>query len=250
MEKGMIKVASYNISRCQDFSITQADDAPSNIEKTATFIKEIDADIIGLNEVYGNSAREEWNAQMEKLKTLAGYPYGVEAVGFAFPFASIGNALLSKYPILNVQGIPVCAPTEEEKRENEREWYEDRVVLRAIIDKDGEEICVLATHFGLNLLEKERMVETLCRLIDEETRPIILMGDFNATPRTAVLQPLYDRLSSVAEETGNDEYTFSSFQPYITIDYVFCSKAFKPVAFKAIDKVVSDHRAVYAILRG
>lgn len=241
-----IKIATYNISHCQDFSITTADDAPVDMQKYGKYLQELNADIIALNEVYLKGNREEINDQTEKLKTLGNYAYAVEGIGYDFGWATIGNAILSRYPIESLETVPVLTPTETERREGENEWYEDRIILSAVVDIKGEKLRVIATHFGLNGLEKERMLNALCPLIDRSEYPVVLLGDFNTKAHSEVLLPLYERLKSCADEVGNTEYTFSSFNPYITIDYIFVSKEIKVKTFETKKEVLSDHRALTA----
>ena len=241
-----IKIATFNISHCQDFSQTTSDYAPENLEKYGEYFQELDMDIIALNEVYisdqpGNST--------ERLAELGGYSYYVDAVGKVYSWASIGNAILSKYPIETCEVIPVLAPTEEERREGENEWYEDRIILSAVINVYGRRIRVITTHFGLNGLEKERMIEALYPLVDDSDLPVVLMGDFNAEPHTEILAPIYERLKSCADERNTTEYTFSSFNPYTTIDYIFVSNEVEVKEFFVRKEILSDHRACQAKIR-
>ena len=243
-----MKIATFNISHCQDFSVTTADDAPVNIEKYASYIQAMNVDIVALNEVFLNSTIEEYNEQGKKLAQLAGYPYIAEAVGKDFGAVSIGNAILSKYPIESVEAFPVLAPLDHERKADENEWYEDRVVLSVVVDVNGKKVRVISTHFGLNGLEKERMIATLCPIIDMSKEPIVFLGDFNAQPHVDILGCIYNRLKSCADETANHEYTFSSFQPYTTIDYIFVSPKVKVGSFEVKKDVLSDHRACLADL--
>ena len=236
-----MKVATFNISHCQDFSITKADDAPVNIEKYGKYIQEIDADVVILNEVYMQGDCEELREQTKKLSKLAGYPYYMDAIGKALPWASIGNAILSKYPIEKYESIPVFAPTEEEKREGENEWYEDRVIICATLNVGEKRIKVVGTHFGLNGLEQERMVDKIISLIDKEEGEYILMGDFNLEPDSEVLKPIFNKMQSAQMVMGNTQKTFSTYNEEITIDYIFVSKGIKINDFKRIDENASDH---------
>ena len=242
----ILKVATYNISHCQDFSASTANGAPVDIKKYGQYIQKIGADIIALNEVYFDGVSEEFRKQTEKLKDIAMYAYSAEAVGKVLPRLTIGNAILSKYPIEMVETFPVLAPTEEERIDGENDWYEDRVVLSVVINVEGKKIRVIATHFGLNGLEQQRMIDTVCPIIDDSKIPVIFMGDFNAQPHTEILIPIYERLKSCADEQKNTEYTFSSFNPYMTIDYIFTSKGIKVQSFNVKKDILSDHRACLA----
>lgn len=240
-----MKIATYNISHCQDFSVTTDDDAPVNIEKYVQYIKDLDADVLLMNEVFLKSTMLDcFDGQTDKINAGAQYPYQLEGVGKDLPWATIGNALFSKYPIEKAACIPVLTPSEDERREGENEWYEDRVILSATLNADGKRFRVLGTHFGLNPLEKERMIEALCNAIDESDLPVIVMGDFNARPHADILSPLYEKLISCADATANTEHTFPSFAPDRTLDYMFISNDFQLVNFEVQEEVLSDHKAL------
>lgn len=241
-----MKIATYNICHCGNYgNWKKGDELPVNIAHTAQMIAEINADIIGLNEVYTIGDREDFCLQEEKLAKLAGYPYYVFAKGKEFEWVTIGNAILSKYPILKVKKIAVPAPSEEERNPNEKSWYEDRVLLCVEIEVDGKNVCVISSHFGLNPTEQRNIVKEVCKVI-EERENVVLMGDFNMLPDNEILSPLYARLKSVAKETGNMEYTFASYDPQIQIDYIFVPKNTRVKSYTVYKKIVSDHRPISA----
>lgn len=241
-----MKLATYNICHCGNYENWKKGDAlPVNIARTAEVIAEIGADVIGLNEVYTIGEREDFCAQEEKLAKLAGYPYYAFAKGKAFEWATIGNAILSKYPIISVREIAIPAPTEEERNPNENAWYEDRVLLCVEIDYKGRKICVISTHFGLNPTEQRRIVEASCKEIDS-CENVVIMGDFNVLPDSEFLEPLYARLKSVAKEVHNKEFTFSTYNPEIQIDYIFVPKTATIQDYTVYKNHVSDHRPISA----
>ncbi|MBQ8295665.1 MAG: endonuclease/exonuclease/phosphatase family protein [Clostridia bacterium] len=241
-----MKFATYNICHCGNYeNWKKGDDLPVNIARTAEVIAEIDADIIGLNEVYTTGEPEYFCDQEGKLAKLAGYPYYVFAAGKEFEWATIGNAILSKYPIINVKKIAVPAPKEEERDPNENSWYEDRVLLCVEIDANGKSVLVISTHFGLNPMEQRRIVDAACKEIDSHGE-VVIMGDFNVFPNSEFLSPLYARLKSAAKETGNTEYTFPTYNPQIHIDYIFVPKTAKIKGYTVYKNLVSDHRPISA----
>ena len=241
-----MKLATYNICHCENFEKWKEVNASTlNIARTAEVIAEINADIIGLNEVYTAGDREEFLVQEEKLAKLAGYPYYVFAQAKEYPWGTIGNAILSKYPILNVKKILVPAPIEAERNPDETEWYEDRVLLCVEV-KIGEcRLWVISSHFGLNPMEQRRIIADVCKEIDD-CGTVVIMGDFNALPNSEFLAPLYDRLKSAAKEMGNNEFTFASFEPYQQIDYIFVPKTARVKEYTVYKNHVSDHYPISA----
>lgn len=243
-----LKILTYNICHCMDYTGASA---PSwvrdwwNIQpqKVADVIKDVNAQIVGLNEVF-SAPSGILEKQHEQLARLAGYKNATFGKAISLPVQNIlcdyGNALLTKYEILETQTFVVPAPTESERRASETLYYEDRAILRAVVDV-GTPITVLVTHFGLNLQEMERMTARLVEIIDAETNPVILMGDFNAEPSANVLTPIFERLTSAAKTCNNTQKTFATFEQQEQIDYIFTSKHFQIKGFERVEKYVSDH---------
>lgn len=257
----ILKLATYNVIHCLDFTdYKRGDDVKKlsvNIDNFANTIKSFNADIVGLNEVYNTTVFErspQHGCQAQKLASKAFYPFSVFARSFYFEHngQDIGNALLSRYPMTSYNTYKVLAPSESERRPDEKLWYEDRVIIKSTIDFNGEDITVLVTHFGLNYLERERIVAKLIEIIDETKTPLILMGDFNSTPtdERKYIQPIFDRLTSATAVTGKELVpTFSTYNPQLPIDYIFVSKHFEVLECDIPQIKTSDHFPVTATVK-
>ena len=90
-----------------------------------------------------------------------------------------------------------------------------------------------------------RIVEAVCKEIDTHSE-VVLMGDLNLLPDSEFLEPLYARLKSVAKELGNNEYTFSTFDPQVQIDHIFVPKIAKIKKYTVYKNKVLDHRPISA----
>ena len=244
-------LGTYNIEHCADHTVPfDASNRPVvNVDKMVALLNELGYDIVGLNEVYEKSSSEGLCEQSRKLAKGFGAVDYVFGLGKEFEWKDIiGNTVLSKYPILEKEVVHVLAPTEDERNPEEKEWYEDRVIVRTTIDV-GQKIDFISTHFGLNRLEKQRMMEALLKIIDKEDKPFVLCGDFNAQPESDILAPLFERLQSAAKVTGKQqELTWSSYDPKLTIDYIFLSKEFKVLEFEVVKTILSDHYPLYAVV--
>lgn len=241
-----LTIGSYNICHCADFSLKEGNNIPVDVAKIANLISP--TDITGVNEVYEKSTSNPLlRNQTEELSKLSGHKYTAFGLGKEFDWGdSIGNAVLSKYPIVAVEKIEIPAPTESERRENENDWYEDRIIVKATVDV-GRKIDYITTHFGLNLLEQERIVDAIVNILDKCENPVVLCGDFNTTPHSEILAPIYKRLTSAADVVGKtNEFTLDSFNPYITLDYLFLSKEFKVLSYDVIKVIASDHFPIRA----
>lgn len=249
--KKYIKIATYNICHCLNFTDYVPPTPAWQVlkiepEKTAETIRALGAEIVGLNEVYESGG----NGLDEQAKTLAGYAgYKNHVFGEAICFDGTkryGNAMLLNDPVLAWDVIEVPAPPQEQRTEGG--YYEDRAILRVLTEIGGKKITVMSTHFGLNPSEQKKMAATLAKVLDETETPVILMGDFNELPHAEVLQPIYDRLKSVADEADCREFTFSSYAPDRVIDYIFVSREFSVEGAEVADVRTSDHRPFTAKL--
>ena len=243
----LLKIGTYNICHCADFEGWETGEALKvDVEKTARTIKNLQLDVIGLNEVYSEGEKEEYIKQTERLASLAGYDYCAFAVGEKFSWTTIGNSVLSRYPIIKLDSIVVEKPSEEERAIENASYWEDRVILVADVNVNGCVIKVIQSHFGLNLIEQKNIVRKVCEVIDESEYPVVLMGDFNVLPDNEVLSDIYSRLLSVTKETKQTVLTFSSYKPEKQIDYIFVSRSMEIKSCTVYDIVVSDHRPLTA----
>ena len=232
-----MRVMTFNIQHCHDWQNNKI-----NIPLFAETVQRLGADICGLNEVRGRGALTGYSDQLGKISKLLGWEkyFGQTIkVGGVGPY---GNGLLSKYPIISAETHHI--PDVEEKQQDSNN--EHRGFIKAVIGTEGRELCVLVCHMGLSRAEQENAVRALCPVIDSIDIPMILMGDFNTTPDSGVLDPLFERLSDTNDVSVNpDTFTYPSYAPEKKIDYILyrgliCRRA------ETVTKVVSDHFLIAA----
>lgn len=227
-----MKIMTFNIQHARDYQKGIID-----IPLFVRAIQDNNADVCGLNEVRGEGPMEGYTDQTNALGDGLGFHrYFGEAikVGGTSPY---GNAIVSRYPIKNVETVAIPDP---EDRSNGN-YFESRCVVKALIEVDSKDVLFLVCHMGLNLSERENAVETVCKLIDEATTPVILMGDFNTTPDAVELQPIRTRMmdtDACADQCG--ECTFPSDAPNCKIDYMFY-KGLKCNHVQTIKAIYADH---------
>ena len=251
--KKSIKVLTYNVSHCVDHSDAKNegwifDYSKNEEEKTARVLKKINADIVGINEIFRCNGKPFYD-QPQILADKAGYKYS--CFGKAWYFETVGdygNALLSKYRIISMENIVVKLPADDTIEYKAIEYKEDRAFIHAVIDA-GVPVSVYATHFGLTEIEQRNMVNALIDKIKNDGLPKILIGDFNTEPDSKVLKPLFDVLTSAADFFNNTQKTFSTFDPYLRIDYIFVSSEFEIEEYGVDDSCISDHFPCYAVVK-
>lgn len=179
-----IKVVTYNIHGWRT-----ADGKP-NLDGVTAVLRMLDADIIGLNEVY--YPRVVAGDDRPALQALA------DRLGMRFVFGpclrwpaerdmpadAYGNALLSRWPIIASSAHHLTA--KEEDREGVLAGREQRGLLEGrILLPDGRTFTAYVTHLD-HKSEAARMVQlrvVRTWLVRDRNRPHLVMGDFNAVSR-------------------------------------------------------------------
>lgn len=225
-----IRVATYNIKHGLGM------DGRLDLERTATTLHALDADIIALQEVDERARRSgtidqaSWLA--ERLGMHAAYGAFMDFQGGRY-----GLAILSRTPI--------------ESHESWRlpDGNEPRVALAAHIRTDsGETITAVAVHFDWVEDDGYRFAqagETISRLQALET-PWIVFGDFNDVPGSRTMNA-FERIGRNAAKLEGRAATFPSDQPEIEIDYIFNGPParWRPASAEVIpESLSSDHRPV------
>ena len=226
-----INLMSFNTQHCLNYIEQKID-----FDIMANAIKECGADIIGLNEMRDEGPGKEYEAQTKIIADKLGYyHYFAKAIDFG-GVNPYGNALISKYPIISAEVILIPEP---EVRGYDG-YYEDRCLLKAVLDINGEKITVMVIHFGLNPDEAENAVKAVTENLPNGK--VILMGDFNLPPESELLLPIREKLFDTAELFDEDKLSYPSDDPYIKIDYIFTSPDIKVILADIPAIVASDHR--------
>ena len=161
------RVIQYNIHYA-----TQ--DGKVNTQRIANFILDQGADLVSLNEVDGNKARSDNRFLAKELS---------QETGMAYVFSNnvpdmIGNAILSKYPVLyrDHRLLPNVGDNEQ------------RGLIKATVDVNGKFVSFWSTHLDFKASDTERLMcgTNFNTWVDEETLPVIIAGDFNDTPGGAI----------------------------------------------------------------
>lgn len=260
-----LRIMTYNIAGGRDMH----EYPPTKINPAATgeVIKEFSPDIVGLNEVDFNHPRSGNINLAAEIARSTDIPYEIRfaralELGRPGNRGSYGNALLSKYPVLLSEVISV--PDPEDKSEDT--YYETRCVFRNIIlVEENKEIEVVVTHFGLAKTERAETMKILTKIMQESTRPLVIMGDFNVrsgsldkkNDQTDEIKALFDNMTDSFKFCKDPECTFPSRFDInmedltrnggngVRIDYIFLSDDFTVENAKVPETIASDHRPYF-----
>ena len=232
-----IKAMTFNTQHCMNFMTRRID-----YGVMAEAIKACSPDIVALNEIRGQGVAEGYDAQVDILAKMTDMK-GCFAEAIRFEGKNpYGNGLLSKFPILSAEVIPIPIPEVRPYKG----YYEDRCLLKATLDIEGERLTVLVIHVGLNPDEAERAVQTILENLPSEK--CVLMGDFNMKPDNSLLVPIFERMQDASKQIFSEAFTFPSDKPDRKIDYIFATPDIKITSASVPNIVASDHRPHTAIL--
>lgn len=234
-----LKVMTYNIQHGNVHLGSGID-----LTKVAEVVRQSGADVIGLNEVRGRGESSGYFAQAEALAAGLNYHCYFGRSIYVNGSDPYGNAVLSRYPIVEAGVARIPAPTVK----NEGAYYEPRSICRCVIETPSEQkrLAVYATHFGLTREELPGAVSKALALSEQEPYPHVLMGDFNAEPDEPYLRPIYEKFRSTDGFLDQYKPSFPSDQPQIRIDYIFASAQLNFISADMINRVASDHLPIIA----
>ena len=228
-----MKIMTFNIQSCKDYITKEY-----NHKICGNLIKEINPDVIGLNEVTNGFVKNQgprYFKQIEALKDYCNYEYAYFAEAIKIhEIAPYGNGLLSHYEVNDFEVYKIPDP-----KRTEDCYYESRCIIKCEI----KGIIFIITHMGLANGERINAVKEIIRLTKNENKPIILLGDFNMTPVDKILKPLFDYYNDTSSLIKGDNRTFPSINPERKIDYIMIKKDtnIKIKNIEVIKKVASDH---------
>lgn len=155
-----IKLATWNLHRCI------GRDEVMSAERCAAVLKELDADVVALQEVESRPGHE-----LDVLAYLARETGSRAIPGATMTEAGIhyGNALLTRLPVRTVRRHDLSVPGRE-----------PRAALDVDLESDQCRVQLIATHLGLRPAERREQVRRLLSLCDIKGRDLVLLaGDLN-----------------------------------------------------------------------
>ncbi|HEY7234294.1 MAG TPA: endonuclease/exonuclease/phosphatase family protein [Gemmatimonadaceae bacterium] len=222
-----------------------------DIDRTAATIRALSPDIVGLEEVDVHWAdRSGYVDQASRLGESLGmhvrfaHIYDLPGPSADAPKREFGVALLSRYPIVTWENDTLTRlSTQTENAVPTRMPG----LLAATIDVHGARVRVFVTHLDYRKdpsVRRTQVAEMLAR-IGAVDSPTLLLGDMNASPDAAELQPLFARIHDSWLTTAGPGFTYPADTPAERIDYVLLSpNGNVDTAFVPSVPAASDHRPV------
>ncbi|MGH7300857.1 MAG: endonuclease/exonuclease/phosphatase family protein [Candidatus Rokuibacteriota bacterium] len=229
-------VASYNIHKCAGL------DRRVDLDRIADVLEELDADLVGLQEVFRPQAlslAERLGVQvaMGPTRERNGLPYG--------------NAVLTRLSIRGSRTFDLSQPD----REPRGGIRLDLSMPSSLMPSGGAMadglLHVFNVHFGLKIRERAQQVRMLVRehiLHDELTGPRIVVGDLNEWFPGAVGRALRRELTG-----PRIRRTHPAPLPLFPLDRIYWDRGLAVDGFRVhrsrLARIASDHLPVVARLR-
>lgn len=233
-----LRVLSYNIHHAE------GTDGRLDLPRIARIIQSVQPDLVALQEVDSKVERSKSVDQPQELARLTGMKV-VFGANIPLQGGHYGNAVLSR--------------SETVRSENRLlpniDQGEQRGVLDATVQHDGQMLRILATHFDHRRDSKERLesIEMINKLVSEpaakkRSLPTLLVGDLNAEFSSEVL----DRARSLWKVANAERLpTIPVTKPERQIDFIlsYPADSWQVHQVKVLDEqVASDHRPIMAEL--
>lgn len=253
-----LKVLSINAKTFGGMDKTKQGDNEICTRMIKQFV-ESKADVLCIQEMFDNPKSNTFNV-IARLKR-AGYRHvWFSKTGTMRWGASVGVAILSKYPILSRSVI--------RKKEGS-----NNQIIRAKIDVEGQHLVLINMHLQsifltdadldtrrikedfwarvsgisrkLKVAYKARtqQIDRLLASTMDEELPVLICGDMNDTPYSNAYLRLRDSYANSFEEKGSGfGVTYNGKIPFLRIDHQFHNRGLRTIRFDVNRKIVdSDH---------
>ncbi len=225
-------VSTYNVHRCI------GTDGRHDPDRVAAVIRELDADVVGLQEVDAKPQVEHGVDQVDYLARATGMT-GIAGPTLTRHYGQYGNALLTRLPIRGVDLIDLSVARRE-----------PRGAIDAEVDAGGVRCRLLVTHLGLRRAERSRQLAHLVSAPPRWPGPAltVLLGDLNEWRGLGGVRRRLPLGFMCAAPRS-----FPAAMPLFRLDAIAVDPGFALVGVwahgSALARVASDHRPVYAELR-
>lgn len=209
-----------------------------DLERIGRLVASTGADLVALQEIDRLVERTGFVDQADEYGELTGLD---PLFGEFMPYQGghYGMAILSALPILDWTNHRL--PDGAEPR--------SALTARIQLPNTGKELVFSGIHFYRTEEERMAQARTLTEVLSEESGLVVLAGDFNSLPGSAVMDFL-DTDFEIVPKRGS-AFTFPADDPAREIDFILVrpDAGFEVLEHRVLgERVASDHRPIFLVL--
>jgi endonuclease/exonuclease/phosphatase family metal-dependent hydrolase len=229
-----VRVLQFNIHAGID---PEGEPDPSHL---AAEIAAARPDLVSLNEVDDGTRRSDGIDEASYLSRATGLQAVFGPTLLGYDGGRFGNAILSRYPILESHDTPLPQVTN----------FEARALLTATVRVGRQVVSFSSLHLSAGsggTTDRVLEASAVAQVVRAAHHPTIVAGDLNSTPGTLPELLLRHRLLDAQEQSGTGAgFTVPEQDPQTRIDYVLYDTHFSavPGSTQVLPSAVSDHRSV------
>jgi len=229
-----MRIVTYNIHKGRGM------DGRTSIKRIANVLGSLDADIIALQEVFGDCESAE--GQVEALESDLGLKgtFGCTSHRRGRPY---GNAILSRWPILDSHDMDIS-------------WLhrERRGCIRADLKTPRGTLHIFNIHMGTSYFERRHQVRSLLssdQFHEHLLGPRVLIGDFNEWIKGLTTRMLSAKFESLNLELHiRKRRSYPGFLPIMHLDHIYFERPLHiekaELVRTRLSKIASDHLPLVA----
>ena len=204
-----------------------------DLDRVIALVRRHEPDIVALQEVDSRRAREAHAGNPFDVLQAALGSHGIGAKTVVTTDGEYGQALFSRWPLLNTEIHDLSYPEREPRR-----------AICVDVATPGGLLRVIATHLGLSLRERRSQAITLLKMLGRLDRPTLALGDFNDWFWAGSVR----RSLARALPGFSRHRTFPAVLPLFQLDRVYLSPASALVGCRTDREArhISDHLPVIA----
>ena len=232
------RITTYNIHKCRGL------DRRVRPKRIAEVLKEIDADVVALQEVVGLDEAAREHNQVAAIAEELGLDFRI-GENRRLRGAAYGNAVLSRLPIVSDRNHDLTC-----------RMYEPRGCLDVEIKLPGADaetiLQVFNVHLGTGFFERRYQAHRLLEVIaGGSSSPKVILGDFNEWTRGLTTRLLSHHLNSAEPEPRlGRARTYPGVFPLLHLDHIYYNSHLKlksvAVHRSRLALAASDHLPIVA----
>jgi endonuclease/exonuclease/phosphatase family metal-dependent hydrolase len=209
--------------------------------RIAEVLKQIDADVIALQEVVGMDEAAREHNQVHAIADELGFEFRI-GENRKFRGAAYGNALLSRLPIVA-----------DHNHDLTFRMNEPRGCLEVTITNLQTSLCIYNVHLGTGFFERRYQAHRLFDVIENNSSrgPRIVLGDFNEWTRGRTTHLLSNHLNCAEpERRAGRARSYPGVFPMLHLDHIYYDSPLKlnriAVHRTRLALIASDHLPIVA----